>query len=96
MTAEQFEDAWRRGRRRFDRVGRIEVSPAYVEGWERRTAALRFERDRWLDVVMTGPARRGDYLRQQRVDELDAALWQLALVRHHLQRINALAAADAA
>jgi hypothetical protein len=93
MNAEAFEVAWRQGRRRFPGVTRIEVSPAYVEGWERRTRALRFERERWVELVEAEPNRRGNYLRQARVDELDAELWLLALVRHHVFRINDAAAA---
>lgn len=93
MTAEAFESAWRRGQRRFPGVTRVEVSPGYVEGWERRSRALRFEREAWLALVEAEPNRRGNYLLQARVDELDAELWLLALVRHNVFRINDAAAA---
>lgn len=93
MTAEQLEAAWRRGQRRFYRVTRVEVSAAYVEGWERRMRALAFERDRWLALVEAEPDRRGNWLRQQRIDELDAERWLLAIVRHRVQAINAVSAA---
>lgn len=93
MTAEAFEAAWRRGRRRFPSVTRVEVSPAYVEGWELRTRALRLEREAWVALVEAEPNRRGNYLRQARVDELDAEMWTLALVRNAVFRINDAAAA---
>jgi hypothetical protein len=93
MTAEALELAWRRGLRRFPGVTCVEVSPAYVEGWERRTRALRFEREAWLALVEAEPHRRGNHLRQARVDELDAELWLLALVRDRVFRINDDAAA---
>lgn len=95
MTAEQFELAWRRGTRRFYSVPCVEVSAAYVEGWDTRMRALSFERDRWLELVDEDLARRGNWLRQVRIDELDAERWLLAIVRDQIQTINARATAAA-
>lgn len=86
MTAEQFEAAWRRGRRTFEGT-RVEVSPAYVELWERRTADIRHERDAWLALVDAEPGRRGNWLRLVRVADLDAELRLLALVRDRVQAL---------
>jgi hypothetical protein len=93
MTAEQFELAWRQGRRRFPGVTAVEVSPAYVEGWERRTRALRLEREERVAFIEADLNRRGNYRVQARVDELDAEMWTLALVRNAVFRINDAAAA---
>jgi hypothetical protein len=87
MTAEQFEAAWRRGRRRFDDVARVEVSHEFVAGWERRTRACRHECAAWLELAAT--SRPGNALRLTRIDELQAELWQLMLIRDRVQAINA-------
>lgn len=97
MNADQFELAFRdwyeRRSPRLPAPARIEATAAYVEGWEQRTAALTAERDRLVALVEADPHRRGNYLLLQRVDRCDDELWQLALVRHHVQRINAAAPA---
>lgn len=89
MTAEQFEGQWRKGRRSFAGVDRIEVSPEYIRGWESRTRSLRFEREQWLGLVEALPRRCGNYLRLERIDELDAELTELCSIRHHVLTINA-------
>lgn len=91
ITAEQFERAWRRGQRRFHDVLRVEVSPDFIAEWERRTRALRDECDAWLAILAQRPNRRGNVLRQRRVDELQAEQWQLALIRDRVLAINARA-----
>lgn len=95
VTAEQFEAAFRawyeRRSPRLPAPARIEATCAYVEGWERRTRTLLTERDRLVALVEADPRRRGNYLLLSRVDTLDDELWQLALVREHVQRINAAA-----
>jgi hypothetical protein len=97
VNADQFELAFRdwysRRSPRLPAPARIEATAAYVEGWEQRTRSLTAERDALVDVVEADPHRRGNYLLLTRIDALDDELWQLALVRHHVQRINAAAPA---
>lgn len=96
MNAEQFEAAFRAWYERrspsLPAPARIEATAAYVVGWELRTRMLTEVRDRTLALVEADPHRRGNYLLLQQIDECDDQLWQLALVRHHVQRINAAAA----
>ena len=95
MTAEQFELAFRawyeRRSPRLPAPARIEATAAYVEGWEQRTRSLTEQRDALDALVEADPRRPGNYLLLTRLDELDDELWQLALVRHHVHRINAAA-----
>ena len=97
MNAEHFElafRAWYASRSpSLPAPARIEATAAYVEGWEHRTRALTLERDALAALVEADPHRRGNYLLLTRIDTLDDELWQLALVRHHVQRINAAAPA---
>lgn len=91
MTAEQLEGQWRRGRRQFAGVPRVLVTASYIEGWERRMRALAFERDRWLALLERDPDGPGNWLRNVRIRELDSEMMTLALVRQHVQAINARA-----
>lgn len=91
MTAEQFEAAWRHGQRRFHDLVRVEVSAEFIAGWECRTRALRAECDALLALVEGDPNRRGNWLRQRRIDELQAEQWQLALIRDRVLAVNAAA-----
>jgi hypothetical protein len=88
MTAEQFEAAWRAGRRDFRDVLRVEVSPEFIAEWERRTRALREECDALLALVDREPNRRGNWLLARRAGELQREQWQLALIRDRVQAIN--------